>query len=95
MSTGTISATAQHEQRHLMTYFPTGVTVVASVDEANTPYGMTCSSLTSVCLEPPMILVSLTTSSRTFRYAIKQGTFGVTLLDDAAQEVARRFAAPR
>lgn len=94
VSTGTACAASQDEQRRLMTYFPTGVTVVAAVDDANTPYGMTCSSLTSVCLEPPIISVSLTTSSRTLRYAMEQGSFGVTLLDVGAQEVAQRFAAP-
>ena len=94
MSMETIRTASQHEQRSLMAYFPTGVTVVAAVDGANNPYGMTCSSLTSVCLEPPVILVSLTTRSLTVRYAIEQGTFGITLLDGDAQEVAQRFAAP-
>ncbi len=94
MSIETLRTASRHEQRCLMTYFPTGVTVVAAVDEANTPYGMTCSSLTSVCLEPPIILVSLSTNSLTLRHAVQQGTFGVTLLDVAAQEVAQRFAAP-
>lgn len=90
----TLPAVSHHEQRCFMSYFPTGVTVVAAVDDRKIPYGMTCSSLTSVCLDPPIILVSLTTGSCTLRYAIEQGSFGVTLLDREAQVVAQRFAAP-
>lgn len=87
-----VCAASQH--RSLMTYFPTGVTVVSAVDDHNAPYGVTCSSLTSVCLEPPTVLVSLTTSSATLRYALERGAFGITLLDVDAQQVAKRFAAP-
>jgi flavin reductase (NADH) len=94
MSTATVRAASPNELRSLMAYFPTGVTVVTALDDRNTPYGMTCSSLTSVCLEPPTVLVSLTTSSATLRHAVERGAFGVTLLDGKAQEVAKRFAAP-
>src|SRR4051794_2297448 len=92
MAVETVRTASQHEQRSLMTYFPTGVTVVTAIDEQNTPYGMTCSSLTSVCLDPPTVLVSLTTTSATLRYALERGVFGLTLLDVEAQDVAKRFA---
>ena len=55
---------------------------------------MTCSSLTSVCLEPPTVLVSLATRSPTLGHALASGVFGVTLLDVEAREVAQRFATP-
>lgn len=92
MPAETVRSASQHEHRSLMTYFPTGVTVVTAVDDRNIPYGMTCSSLTSVCLEPPTVLVSLTTGSATVRYARARGAFGITLLDVEAQDLAQRFA---
>jgi flavin reductase (DIM6/NTAB) family NADH-FMN oxidoreductase RutF len=55
---------------------------------------MTCSSLTSVCLEPPTLLVSLTTGSATLRWALERGAFGITLLEVEAQELAKQFATP-
>jgi flavin reductase (NADH) len=93
-SVETVRTATQHEHRNLMTYFPTGVAVVTAADDRDTPYGMTCSSLTSVCLEPPTVLVSLTSNSATVRHALVRGVFGITLLDLEAQEVARRFATP-
>lgn len=83
-----------HDHRSLMSYFPTGVTVVATLDGEGIPHGITCSSLTSVCLEPPTVLVSIRTGSLTLLHALQQGVFGVTLLDVESREVAQRFAAP-
>lgn len=94
MTTEMLDTETRHQQRHLMAYFPTGVTVITAIDEHGEPSGMTCSSLTSICLEPPTVMVSLTTASRTLQHALARGTFGATLLDGGAQEVAQRFAAP-
>jgi len=80
--------------RLMMSYFPTGVAVVTATDEAGSPYGITCSSLTSVCLEPPTILVSIATRSKTLRHALQGGVFGITLLEAAAYDLAQRFSTP-
>lgn len=81
-------------QRQLMAYFPTGVTIVTSVDDHGRPAGMTCSSLTSVCLDPPTVMVSLRTASHTARQVLARLAFGIALLNGGAQDIARRFAAP-
>ena len=94
MITQTLDTATRDQHRRLMAYFPTGVTVVTAIDDSGEPSGMTCSSLTSICLDPPIVMVSLTTTSRTVRHALVRGTFGTTLLDAGAQEVAQRFAAP-
>ena len=67
MSTELVGAAVAREHRHLMTYFPTGAPVVAAMDGAETPYGITCSSLANSCLEPPTLLASLGTRSRTLQ----------------------------
>lgn len=94
-SSAELSATTpQLQQRLMMAYFPTGVSVVTAADDEGRPYGITCSSLTSVCLDPPTVLVSLTTRSMTLHHALRQGTFGITLLDADGGGLAHRFAAP-
>ena len=94
MSTELAFSTTQRNYRHLMTYFPTGVSVVTSADAASSPYGLTCSSLTSICLDPPTLMVSLASRSETLRHALENGAFGVNLLDTQAIETAQRFAVP-
>src|SRR5439155_979792 len=45
--------------RAMMSAFPTGVAVVTTTDADGRPHGMTCSSVCSVTLEPPTLLVCL------------------------------------
>ena len=47
------------EYRALMSAFPTGVAVITAVDAADRPHGMTCTSLTSVTVSPPILLACL------------------------------------
>jgi flavin reductase (DIM6/NTAB) family NADH-FMN oxidoreductase RutF len=85
-------AAQQDSFRDLMAEFPTGVSIVAALDAHDQPLGMTCSSLTSVCLEPPTLLVCLASRSPTLAAANYQGRFSVNLLSAAAAGVARVFA---
>lgn len=80
------------EHRNFMAHFPTGVSIVTAIGQNGQPYGATCSSLTSVCLSPPTVMVSLASHSETLQHAIVGGVFGVTLLDDSSREIARRFS---
>ncbi|MDH6139916.1 MULTISPECIES: flavin reductase family protein [Kitasatospora] len=80
--------------RSWMSWYPTGVTVVTTADRAGTPYGMTCSSLTSVALEPPTLAVCLRTDALTWRVIERRGAFAVNLLHDDAQRAAELFASP-
>ncbi|WBB56647.1 flavin reductase family protein [Verrucosispora sp. WMMD573] len=79
--------------RTFMSGFPTGVAVVTSVDAAGAPWGLTCSSLMSVTLEPPTLLVSLRVGSRTLAAIEDRGRFGVNLLHARGQRTAEVFAA--
>jgi flavin reductase (DIM6/NTAB) family NADH-FMN oxidoreductase RutF len=78
--------------RDLMSCFPTGVAVVTSLDEAGRPQGMTCSSLASVCLQPPTLLVCLRSDSCTCDAARRGGAFAVNLLAETGRHVAEGFA---
>ena len=66
--------------RKAMGRFATGVTVVTTLDDSGQIHGMTANSFTSVCLEPPAILVCVGHSAHTYHYLETQKTFGVNIL---------------
>ncbi|MEE1798997.1 MULTISPECIES: flavin reductase family protein [unclassified Streptomyces] len=78
--------------RELMSAYPTGVTVVTAFDAANRPWGMTCSSLCSVTLDPPTLLVCLRNGSPTLAAVLEAERFSVNLLGDSGRPVAELFA---
>ncbi len=77
--------------RLAMRQWSTGVTIVTT-QVGGVGYGMTVSSFTSVCLEPPLVLVSLERISRTREKIVQCGFFGVTILSSLQQELSERFA---
>ena len=81
--------------RAMMRGFPTGVAVVTAVDEAGRPWGLTCSSVCSVALHPPTLLVCVRSQSPTLAAALAGGGFTVNLLHRGAQAVAELFASGR
>jgi flavin reductase (DIM6/NTAB) family NADH-FMN oxidoreductase RutF len=68
-----------------------GVSVVTALGEHGLT-GMTASSVTSVSLRPPLLLVSLTHQSRTLAAIRARRAFAVHLLRSDQQELAARFA---
>jgi flavin reductase (DIM6/NTAB) family NADH-FMN oxidoreductase RutF len=78
--------------RSLMATFPTGVAVVTTVDEDSRPWGLTCSSVVSVALSPPTLLICVRDGSPTLRALLRRSQFAVNLLHDAAQPTAELFA---
>src|SRR5688500_5041115 len=80
--------------RSLMSLFPTGVAVVTAMDPAGQPHGMTCTSLCSVTVEPPTLLVCLDVRSGTLAAILTGGWFAVNLLTDGARSTAELFAGP-
>jgi flavin reductase (DIM6/NTAB) family NADH-FMN oxidoreductase RutF len=53
---------------------------------------MTVNSFTSISLSPPLILVSLERSSKTYGLVKKAGFFGVSILSDGQQDISDCFA---
>jgi flavin reductase (DIM6/NTAB) family NADH-FMN oxidoreductase RutF len=68
-----------------------GVTVVAA-SGVDGPTGMTASSVTSVSLEPPLLLVSLAQQSRTLAAILARRSFAVHLLRSDQRALAERFS---
>ncbi len=67
--------------------FATGVTVVTCrVDDVD--HAMTANSLTSVSLDPPLVLICVERETRFHEAILAAGVWGVSLLDDSARAVA-------
>jgi flavin reductase (DIM6/NTAB) family NADH-FMN oxidoreductase RutF len=77
--------------RQTMSAFATGVAVITtkSGDEL---HGMTVNSLTSVSLDPPLILVCLVREARTTQAVLAAGAFVVNFLSERQEAIAARFA---
>jgi flavin reductase (DIM6/NTAB) family NADH-FMN oxidoreductase RutF len=72
--------------------YATGVTVVTAVGPEG-PSGATANAVTSLSLEPPMMLACLDRDSRTLTSVRAQGRFGVNALAAGQAELARAFSA--
>jgi flavin reductase (NADH) len=80
--------------RELMNVFPSGVSVITAQDQGGTPYGLTCTSMCSVSLRPPMLLACLHNHSQTLAEILRQRSFAVNLLHAGGQRAAEVFATP-
>jgi len=77
--------------RPFMSRFPSGVTIVTAMDD-QVPRGMTCNSLSSVSLEPPVVLICLRNGSPTLAAVVSAGTFSINLLHGESRSTASLFA---
>lgn len=79
--------------RELMGHLAAGVTVVTSALDG-VPVGMTATAVCSVSAMPPMLLVSLTTNTRTAAGVERSKAFTVHLLNYSGRIYAEKFARP-
>lgn len=80
------------EFRKAMSKFATGVTVVTSMDEEGNPHSMTANSFTSVCMDPPTVLVCVAHGTHTHGYVETRGRFGVNVLREEQEDLGAYFA---
>lgn len=78
--------------RPLMAEFPTGIAVVTALGEGARPWGMTCTSLCSVTLSPPTLIVCLREGGPTLAAVRYGGAFALNLLHQGARSTAELFA---
>jgi flavin reductase (DIM6/NTAB) family NADH-FMN oxidoreductase RutF/DNA-binding GntR family transcriptional regulator len=77
--------------REVIGHFTSGVTVItASCDGRD--YGMTASAVTSLSLEPPMLLVCINNRSPTQEAITRSRAFAVSVLAEGQHGLARHFA---
>ncbi|MFG1791177.1 flavin reductase family protein [Nocardia sp. NPDC049149] len=75
-----------------MSTFPTGVSIITTGRPGGAAAGMTCSSVCSVSLDPPTLLICLRKGSQTLDAVLRESTFAVNLLHDGARSAAEVFA---
>jgi flavin reductase (DIM6/NTAB) family NADH-FMN oxidoreductase RutF len=80
------------EFRQCMSEFATGVTVVTTLDDADKVHGMSANSFTSVCLDPPLVLICVGHNTNTFGFVEQRGRFGVNILSARQEAIGRYFA---
>lgn len=83
--------TGPDEFRHVLGHLPTGVTVLTAFTDG-TPVGMAASSVTSVSLDPPLLLACPARTSETWPLLREAGRFCVNVLAESHAELARRFS---
>jgi flavin reductase (DIM6/NTAB) family NADH-FMN oxidoreductase RutF len=80
------------EFREAMGHFATGVTVVTSVDSHGEPVGTTANAVSSLSLDPPLVLVCFDRSSLTLAAIGSHGAFAVNMLAAPQQQLSANFA---
>src|SRR5690349_4074435 len=78
--------------RRVMGSFASGVTIVTTVDPDGQPRGFTASGMSSLSLNPRLLLVCVSTNSTTLAAIQERGSFVVNILTEAQRELAQRFA---
>jgi len=89
--TDTVNPVDPMLMRRTMGRFATGVAVVTTSYNGD-EQGMTVNSLTSVSLDPPMLLVCFTKGARTAECVEASGRLAVNMLGARQEEVANAFA---
>lgn len=83
---------SEAEFRRAMGSFPTGVTVVTSVGSDGAPVGTTASAVSSLSLDPPLLLVCFDRQSQTLHALRSHGGFVVNVLAEPQQHLSANFA---
>ncbi len=76
-----------------MGHFATGVCVISARRADGSPVATTVNAVTSVSLEPPLLLVCLARDSETLAAVMESSRFAVSILTEEQREHSVRFAA--
>ncbi|HEX6125537.1 MAG TPA: flavin reductase family protein [Pyrinomonadaceae bacterium] len=82
----------QDEFRAALSRFPSGITVVTSVDSSGIAHGITVSAFCSVSLAPPLVLVCIEKTAGSHEALQETGLFAVNFLAAGQDEISRRFS---
>lgn len=74
--------------------FPTGVSIITSRRDDGQFYCTTANAISSVSLDPLLVLVSVSQGGNTYRHLKREGRFGINFLRDDQADMARMFAGP-
>lgn len=72
--------------------FATGIAVVTTYDGEGASVGLTINSLTSVSLDPPLVLFCIDKKAKLYPVLKSAKTFAFNFLSDSQEDVSRYFA---
>ncbi|KAF3999538.1 flavin reductase family protein [Glaciimonas immobilis] len=78
--------------RKAMSSFPSGVTIVTTLDTEGQSRGFTATAFSSLSCNPPMILICLSNKAECFQTFTSSGRFAVNILSQDYEQLAMRFA---
>lgn len=78
-------------QRKIMGQFATGVTII-TMNNGGETWGMTANAVTSVSLDPPLVLVCVETGNQTHPRLTEAGCFVINILSAEQKDLSDRFA---
>ena len=79
--------------RSVLGRFASGITIITALDNAGRDVGMTVSAFCSVSLNPPLVQACVDRAASMFNALQTAERFGVSVLADEQEALARRFAA--
>lgn len=88
---GTAEVVDQRIFRDVVGRFASGVTVITTTAD-DKQYGTTASAMSSLSMDPPMILICLNKTSETGAAVLTSGTFAVNILAKGQEHLASQFA---
>lgn len=80
------------ELRAVLGRFPTGVTVITTVDADGAPVGCTVSAFSSLSLDPPLVLFCIGRDRHSHRHIVHGAGFAVNILRHDQATTALTFA---
>jgi flavin reductase (DIM6/NTAB) family NADH-FMN oxidoreductase RutF len=92
VTSATTSAFSDREFRDVLGLFATGVTVVTGISSDGIRLGATISSFSSVSLDPPLVLFSLSRRATAFKAWSGVENFAINILAEDQSAISTRFA---
>jgi flavin reductase (DIM6/NTAB) family NADH-FMN oxidoreductase RutF len=80
------------DYRRILGHWVTGVAVVAARDPDGHPCGLTANAVTSLSLDPPLVLVCIEKAADSHDCIRAAGAFSINILAAEQELMARRFA---
>ena len=82
------------ELRNVLGCFGTGVTVVTTLDNDGQKVGLTANSFSSVSLDPPIVLWSLSKQSKSVNAFMQSSRFVINVLSMEQLPLSKQYSQP-
>jgi flavin reductase (DIM6/NTAB) family NADH-FMN oxidoreductase RutF len=79
--------------RTVLGHYPTGISIITSVDGERAPVGMIVGTFTSVSEQPPLVGFLPVSGSRTLAHLRRTGRFRASVLGESHERLCRSFFA--